>query len=74
MVIEFKNLHKFLQAGNTGNTNELKIVRSGTKEYRMASELRDTIREFLNHQKGLQKRLAFEEDKILQRHNAKRRV
>ncbi|KAF3445278.1 hypothetical protein FNV43_RR14973 [Rhamnella rubrinervis] len=56
---------------NIGSTNyELKIVRSGTKEYMKASVLRDLFKEYSDYHKGLHKRLAFEEDKILQLYNA----
>ena len=71
MIVEHKILQKFLRTGNTETTNELKIVYSGTKEYRMASELRENFAAFSNHQKVLHKRLSFEEDKVMQRYNAK---
>ncbi|XP_062107119.1 uncharacterized protein LOC133818340 [Humulus lupulus] len=59
---------------NTGSSDELKVVRSGSDEYRLAKHLRDLYKEFSNHQKRLQKRLIVEEGKIWQQHNAKLRI
>ncbi|KAL5861687.1 hypothetical protein ACOSQ4_002983 [Xanthoceras sorbifolium] len=57
-----------LQNGNCRIVDELKVVRSGTEEYKTAKELRDILVEFTTHQERLHKRLAFEERKILHTH------
>lgn len=44
--------------------DELKVVYSGTKEYKTAKQLRDLFIDFADHQKRLHQRLAFEERKI----------
>ncbi|KAK4285131.1 hypothetical protein QN277_001872 [Acacia crassicarpa] len=49
---------------NEKRTN-LKIVRNGTQEFKVASNLRDTFLEFYAHQQQLQQRLAFEEEMVL---------
>ncbi|KAK0588491.1 hypothetical protein LWI29_001620 [Acer saccharum] len=54
-----------LQYVNCGKGDELKVVRSGTEEYKTAKELRDLLVEFSSHQERLHKSLAFEERKIL---------
>ncbi|TXG55560.1 hypothetical protein EZV62_020816 [Acer yangbiense] len=54
-----------LQYVNCGKGDELKVVRSGTEEYKTAKELRDLLVEFTSHQERLHKSLAFEERKIL---------
>ncbi|KAK1589067.1 hypothetical protein Q3G72_030175 [Acer saccharum] len=54
-----------LQYVNCGKGDELKVVRSGTEEYKTAKELRDLLVEFTSHQERLQKSLAFEERKIM---------
>ncbi|KAI9201311.1 hypothetical protein LWI28_021435 [Acer negundo] len=54
-----------LQNVNCGKGDELKVVRSGTEEYKTAKELRDILVEFTGHQERLHKSLAFEERKIL---------
>ncbi|KAK1584059.1 hypothetical protein Q3G72_029507 [Acer saccharum] len=56
---------RILQNGNCWNGDELKVVRSGTEEYKTAKELRDLLVEFTSHQERLHKSLAFEERKIL---------
>ncbi|XP_076884281.1 uncharacterized protein LOC143533343 isoform X3 [Bidens hawaiensis] len=43
--------------------NELKIVRSGTEEFRKAKQFKDLYMAFHNHQNGLVQRLAMEENK-----------
>ncbi|KAJ4827258.1 hypothetical protein Tsubulata_028890 [Turnera subulata] len=45
---------------------ELKLVRSESEEYAAAKELRDLFVEFAEHLQKLHKRLAMEEEKILQ--------
>ncbi|KAJ6404008.1 hypothetical protein OIU84_012243 [Salix udensis] len=44
----------------------LKVVCPGSEEYTSAKQLRDLFMEFTEHQRGLHKRLAMEERKILQ--------
>lgn len=61
----FCMLQKKLQKNNAGIRHELKVVCSGTEEYRRAKELRDLFMEFSCHQERLFKRLALEERKIL---------
>ncbi|XP_059661272.1 uncharacterized protein LOC132307502 [Cornus florida] len=46
--------------------DELKIVNSGTEEYRTAKRLKNLHKDFVDHQKRLHWRLASEERKILQ--------
>ncbi|KAK2986451.1 hypothetical protein RJ640_011889 [Escallonia rubra] len=46
--------------------SKLKVVHSGTKEYRTAKRLIDLFTDFMNHQQRLHKRLALEERNILQ--------
>nr|XP_007146000.1 hypothetical protein PHAVU_006G004500g [Phaseolus vulgaris]ESW17994.1 hypothetical protein PHAVU_006G004500g [Phaseolus vulgaris] len=47
-----------------GRRNNLKIVDSGTKEFKIASIMRDLFWAFSEHQERLQKRLAVEERRI----------
>ncbi|KAK7316538.1 hypothetical protein RJT34_00085 [Clitoria ternatea] len=51
--------------GKSGRSNNLKIVRPGTKEFKIASELRDLFLAFSDHQKRLHKRLASEERRLM---------
>ncbi|KAK9285816.1 hypothetical protein L1049_025017 [Liquidambar formosana] len=51
---------------NIGIRDEVKVALSGTEEYRTAKRLRDLFMDFADHQKGLHKKLALEERKILQ--------
>ncbi|KAK3184560.1 hypothetical protein Dsin_031846 [Dipteronia sinensis] len=60
-----QDVQRKLPNGNFGNGNELRVVRSGTEEYKTAKELRDLLVEFTSHQERLHKSLAFEERKIL---------
>ncbi|PON44254.1 SAWADEE domain containing protein [Parasponia andersonii] len=62
------------QKGDVGSSNELKVVRSGTDEYKVAKELSNMYQEFSNHLKRLQKRLIVEEGNVWQQYNAKRRI
>ncbi|XP_043804536.1 uncharacterized protein LOC110628454 isoform X3 [Manihot esculenta] len=55
-----------LQHRKIGITNDLKVVYSGSEEYRTAKRLRDLFMEFSEHQQRLHKRLALEEQMILQ--------
>ncbi|CAL0323083.1 unnamed protein product [Lupinus luteus] len=50
--------------GNSLTNNDLKVVRKGTKEFEIASDLRDLFSAFSSHQERLYKRLALEETKI----------
>ncbi|QCE00769.1 hypothetical protein DEO72_LG7g2059 [Vigna unguiculata] len=47
-----------------GTMNNLKVVYSGSKEFKIASIMRDLFWAFSEHQERLKKRLAFEERKI----------
>ncbi|XP_028758680.1 uncharacterized protein LOC114717638 [Neltuma alba] len=53
--------NKTLQKECDGKRTDLKIVRVGTREFKMASDLRDIFMEFSAHQRQLHQRLAFEE-------------
>ncbi|KAL9319480.1 hypothetical protein ACSQ67_011319 [Phaseolus vulgaris] len=53
-----------LQEEKKGRRNNLKIVDSGTKEFKIASIMRDLFWAFSEHQERLQKRLAVEERRI----------
>ncbi|XP_076935706.1 uncharacterized protein LOC143602510 [Bidens hawaiensis] len=48
---------------NYSAQNELKVVRSGTEEYRKSKQLKDLYLVFHNHIQGLMQRLAIEEKK-----------
>ncbi|KAK7304862.1 hypothetical protein VNO77_42754 [Canavalia gladiata] len=52
------------QEGKSGARNNLKVVRSGTKEFKIASDLKDLFLAFSDHLERLQKRLALEERRI----------
>ena len=51
----------FLQKTKRGTSNNLKVVHSGTKEFKIASNKRDLFLGFSEHQEGLRKKLALEE-------------
>jgi len=53
-----------LQEKQRGTMNNLKVVYSGSKEFKIASIMRDLFWAFSEHQERLKKRLAFEERKI----------
>ncbi|KAL9298249.1 hypothetical protein ACSQ67_024145 [Phaseolus vulgaris] len=46
-------------------SNNLKVLHSGTQEFKRASDMRDLFMEFIRHQELLHKRLALEERRIL---------
>ncbi|KAK7260710.1 hypothetical protein RIF29_26980 [Crotalaria pallida] len=52
------------QNGNSETSNDLKVVHSGSKEFKMASDRRNLFLEFSSHMERLYKRLALEELKI----------
>ena len=56
--------NKLLNRRSGGFSNELKVVCSGTEEYKKAKELRDLFLEFIDHQQGLYKKLCMEERSI----------
>ncbi|KAL5193562.1 hypothetical protein HKD37_20G055764 [Glycine soja] len=47
-----------------GTSNNLKVVHSGTKEFKIASNKRDLFLGFSEHQERLRKKLALEEGRI----------
>ncbi|KAL5161529.1 hypothetical protein HKD37_07G018801 [Glycine soja] len=47
-----------------GTSNNLKVVHSGTKKFKIASNKRDFFLGFSEHQERLRKKLAFEEGRI----------
>ncbi|KAH1241529.1 hypothetical protein GmHk_07G019100 [Glycine max] len=47
-----------------GTSNNLKVVHSGTKEFKIASNKRDLFLGFSEHQEQLRKKLALEEGRI----------
>ncbi|KAG5113417.1 hypothetical protein AAZX31_13G170300 [Glycine max] len=53
-----------LQKGKSGRSDSLKVVYSGTQEFKIASDMRDLFLEFFNHQERLHKRLALEERRV----------
>ncbi|RDY07299.1 hypothetical protein CR513_08604, partial [Mucuna pruriens] len=57
-------LVNILQKRKSGESNNLKVVYSGTKEFKIASGLRDLFLAFSEHQERLHKRLALEERRI----------
>ncbi|KAA3458503.1 Rubisco methyltransferase family protein [Gossypium australe] len=56
--------NKLLNRKVAGFNNELKVVCCGTKEYNKAKELRDLFLQFIEHQRGLHKKLRMEERNI----------
>ncbi|KAG4926733.1 hypothetical protein JHK85_053219 [Glycine max] len=54
----------FLQKTKRGTINNLKVVHSGTKEFKIASNKRDLFLGFSEHQERLRKKLALEEGRI----------
>lgn len=58
------NLQNKLQHRSNGIINNLKVVCSGSEEYKTAKRLRDLFVEFAEHQKRLHNRLAMEEREI----------
>ncbi|XVF71715.1 hypothetical protein PTKIN_Ptkin12aG0061900 [Pterospermum kingtungense] len=62
LMLEYPN--KLLNRRGGGFSNELKVVCSGTEEYKKAKELRDLFLLFIDNQRGLYKRLCMEERRI----------
>ncbi|KAM6548543.1 hypothetical protein CsatB_020219 [Cannabis sativa] len=60
--------------GNNGSRDELKVVYSGSVEYRLAKHLSNLYKDLSDQQKRLQKRLIVEEGKIWQHYNPKLRI
>ncbi|KAG5066739.1 hypothetical protein JHK86_010470 [Glycine max] len=54
----------FLQKTKRGTSNNLKVVHSGTKEFKIASNKRDLFLGFSEHQERLRKKLVLEEGRI----------
>ncbi|KAH1189082.1 hypothetical protein GmHk_20G056927 [Glycine max] len=52
------------QLDERGTSNNLKVVHSGTKEFKIASNKRDLFLGFSEHQERLRKKLALEEGRI----------
>jgi len=52
------------QEGKNKTSNNLKIVHSGTLEFKIASAKRDLFTEFANHEERLHKKLAILEESI----------
>ncbi|KAH1265787.1 hypothetical protein GmHk_01G001424 [Glycine max] len=52
------------QLHERGMSNNLKVVHSGTKEFKIASNKRDLFLGFSEHQEHLRKKLALEEGRI----------
>ena len=57
-------LQNILQKGKSGRSDSLKVVYSGTQEFKIASDMRDLFLEFFNHQERLHKKLALEERRV----------
>jgi len=53
-----------LQKTKRGMSNNLKVVHSRTKEFKIASNKRDLILGFSKHQERLRKKLALDEGRI----------
>ncbi|KAK7405656.1 hypothetical protein VNO78_07230 [Psophocarpus tetragonolobus] len=53
-----------LQKGKSGTRSNLKVVHSGTPEFKIASDMRNLFLEFSNHQTRLHKRLVLEERRV----------
>ena len=54
----------FLEKTKRGTSNNLKVVHSGTKEFKIGSNKRDLFLGFSEHQERLHKKLALEEGRI----------
>ena len=54
----------FLQKRKRGTSNNLKVVHSGTKEFKITRNKRDLFLEFSEHQERLRKKFALEEGRI----------
>lgn len=52
------------QEGKGETSNNLKVLHSGTQEFKRASDMRDLFMEFISHQELLHKRLALEERRV----------
>jgi len=50
--------------GKNKTSNTLRIVNSGTQEFKIASDKRDLFTEFADHQVRLHKKLAFLEGSV----------
>ena len=49
---------------NGGTSNNLKVLHSGTQEFKRATEMRDLFLEFISHYARLHSRLALEEGRV----------
>ncbi|KAK8997518.1 hypothetical protein V6N11_012075 [Hibiscus sabdariffa] len=56
--------NKLINISGAGFSNELKVVCHGTEEYNKAKVLRDLFLQFIDHQRGLFKKLSVEERSI----------
>ncbi|TYI55795.1 hypothetical protein E1A91_D11G165500v1 [Gossypium mustelinum] len=63
-TLMLKSPNKLLNRREGGFSSELKVVCSGTEEYKKAKELRDLFLQFTDHQKRLYKKLCTEETSI----------
>jgi len=61
MILSWQSISR---KGKSGASNDLKVLHSGTEEFKRASDMRDLFLEFISHQGGLHKRLALEERRI----------
>ncbi|KAH1192994.1 hypothetical protein GmHk_19G054125 [Glycine max] len=64
LLLRYFFLFYFLQKTKRGTINNLKVVHSGTKEFKIASNKRDLFLGFSEHQERLRKKLALEEGRI----------
>ena len=64
LLLRYFFLFYFLQKTKRGMSNNLKVVHSGTKELKIASNKRDLFLGFFEHQERLRKKLALEEGRI----------
>ncbi|KAK8327173.1 hypothetical protein V6Z12_A11G165000 [Gossypium hirsutum] len=63
-TLMLKSPNKLLNRREGEFSSELKVVCSGTEEYKKAKELRDLFLQFIDHQKTLYKKLCTEETSI----------
>jgi len=64
VVLKILSSQSLPQKGKGETSNNLKVLHSGTQEFKRASDMRDLFMEFISHQELLHKRLALEERRV----------
>ncbi|KDP29952.1 hypothetical protein JCGZ_18521 [Jatropha curcas] len=65
IIVSWRGRSNKLEYRNKRISNDLKLIQSGSEEFKTAKRMRDLFMEFSEHQQRLHKRLALEERKIL---------